>query len=589
MSSNSQKNQLQQSIQDLSPVSLLLNDPILSKDHSATLGSICSAMLEDIHFSGFKNVKTSIASLRADQTDDKYFFLEVLQLVKEIADQRKDVLLQVIVEAAIDELKPSSEIFENSPQTQNQEIKVDLSSTQADLTDGKNYEIKGGQNLVDKSCVKNEEKQIKNKKDEEKNLDLEWDCPEDENWEKYIVKDIKIKTELEIAHKKKFLSIDDVVDPNYKSKNETKKEDLLTLSITPKNTNQNYQVYLIDSFTPSKDLKSIMNYLSIRQIVGLDTEFTREKGAVYVQISTYDYGFVFNLNEDESFIRLDAEQTNVPLPKDYTIFRYNEEFKDWLKIFLADSSIKKIGFSINSDKDMINRYYLGQLNVKKDFLGFISIEELVYSSTKITNIGLSVMTQRVYGKLLDKDFQQFIAELCDLGAEEVEYAILDALVPLFLYKLYFGYLQADLFIEDKENEGVLNFQIPLMNKDVLGEETYSEERMSLDGHIISPGLKRIDGQSDVFLIDKMCAHVGDQLYKLGYNCTYVEHKGYNGNIFRFQIFFNFFLEIFRIVSDPKFNHIFITADKYLIKKTKVKNWVLFTGKKETLDSKSKFK
>jgi hypothetical protein len=84
---------------------------------------------------------------------------------------------------------------------------------------------------------------------------------------------------------------------------------------------------LIDSFTPESDVDIALDYLSSIPVFGMDTEFTREKGAVYIQISTLNYGFIFNLNEDEEEVIHYRE--NEGLYEDHheqILFRYNSNF-----------------------------------------------------------------------------------------------------------------------------------------------------------------------------------------------------------------------------------------------------------------------
>ena len=93
---------------------------------------------------------------------------------------------------------------------------------------------------------------------------------------------------------------------------------------------------------------------------------------------------------------------------------------------------------------MINRFYLSELVPKDDFKSFLSIEDYLFSARSSMNLGLSSMTKRIFGKELDKDLQQFIAEATNLGYEEVQYAILDALLPIIFYQIYMGSNSSDV-------------------------------------------------------------------------------------------------------------------------------------------------
>lgn len=93
------------------------------------------------------------------------------------------------------------------------------------------------------------------------------------------------------------------------------------------NKNPNYEVYLIDSFTPEEDLDIIMKYLSEIKVCSLNSEFSKRKVAAYVQVSTLKYGFVFNLNEREEEVKkLLESMRKIYNPYTHVLLRHNENF-----------------------------------------------------------------------------------------------------------------------------------------------------------------------------------------------------------------------------------------------------------------------
>jgi ribosomal protein L15 len=56
-------------------------------------------MVKAVSFQGFQNVEKTISKMRQKEADDRDFFLRVLEMIGELADLKKDVVLQAIVES----------------------------------------------------------------------------------------------------------------------------------------------------------------------------------------------------------------------------------------------------------------------------------------------------------------------------------------------------------------------------------------------------------------------------------------------------------------------------------------------------------
>ena len=168
---------------------------------------------------------------------------------------------------------------------------------------------------------------------------------------------------------------------------------------------EKFEKIYIDSV--DKKFENAVSYINQQTLVGLDTEFF-EKGATYIQISTLEKGFVFNLFK----------------------LRFEEKVREFFKNFCLDPKIKKVGFSINSDEKEIRRAFQ---NTFEYLQGFFSFEDKLTLSRTSNNMGLTGFCKRLFGKHLNKDLQNWVAESEELDEGEIEYCIMDALAPLTIY------------------------------------------------------------------------------------------------------------------------------------------------------------
>lgn len=165
-------------------------------------------------------------------------------------------------------------------------------------------------------------------------------------------------------------------------------------------------MHIIDN---TADAKAAINYLRKESIVGFDTE-TRpsfRKGQLrqmaLMQVSTEDECFLFRLNK-------------IGIP-------------DFLKDFIEDKSILKIGLSLKDDFRVLSRSYDSHTTPE----GFIDLQHMV-KEYGINDIGL----QRIYAILFDKRISkgQKLSnwEAEELTYEQQEYASIDAWACLKIYQ-----------------------------------------------------------------------------------------------------------------------------------------------------------
>jgi hypothetical protein len=64
----------------------------------------------------------------------------------------------------------------------------------------------------------------------------------------------------------------------------------------------------------------------------------------------------------------------------------------------------------------------------------------------------------------------------------------------------------------------------------------NENNLSLMGQIYSPIFHESALKTHKFIIDKMCAQVGDELVNLGYDCYFFEDQTYDGKFPKSNLF-----------------------------------------------------
>ena len=151
------------------------------------------------------------------------------------------------------------------------------------------------------------------------------------------------------------------------------------------------------------------------RLVGVDVEcHLRKEKATYMQLSTDSYGIIFNIRS----IKL----------------REHQRVQAFMRRLLETTEVKKVGHSLSHDRKMIKQAFFGDI----EFTGNASLEDIYFTAPLKTNVlGLSSMCLRAFGFPLNKDLQSHIGEQESLYTEEEkEYAILDALAPVTLYKKF---------------------------------------------------------------------------------------------------------------------------------------------------------
>lgn len=158
---------------------------------------------------------------------------------------------------------------------------------------------------------------------------------------------------------------------------------------------------MVDGLTPKRDINLIFDFLESHTHIGLDTEFTQNRGATYIQISTLQYGFIFNTAQKNSDVREQMEWENINPNKVPHPLRYNPVFLDRLRALLCNPHIYKIGYSLGNDIKAIKRLFNGDFEEEK-VGGMLGLEKYLF--TFPSNMGLSTLVKRHYGLPLNKDF-----------------------------------------------------------------------------------------------------------------------------------------------------------------------------------------
>ena len=162
----------------------------------------------------------------------------------------------------------------------------------------------------------------------------------------------------------------------------------------------------------SKDFVEAMDYLDKQVMLGFDTEFVSKDSmllATYLQISSLEQGYVINLQHSQ----------------------HDPKFKERIFALFSNGLIKKIAFGVDNDVKALSRTF----NNLMEFHGIVGLEKSLFTTESSSVLGLAAICRRFYGKPLDKGSQQTIASIQDLtDPKDLEYAALDALVPVALYE-----------------------------------------------------------------------------------------------------------------------------------------------------------
>ena len=350
-----------------------------------------------------KQVLKDLQKTRENCLGDLEFCKEIFKTLQEFAEMREDVMLMSIVKGTQNILGgnyarptgtgirfpdsyPSSDHQEYEEENEKKFSKKKAPSAKIDLDGDNDQKYKRTAPKITKrppqssweECKKPSDNKSQDSKIEEKKEFDEW--TDDENAAKPTEKedfgDWGCGSDLD-----QYLKVEDI-----------QKDD-------------KFEKIYIDSV--DEKFENAVTYINQQTLVGLDTEFF-DKGATYIQISTLEKGFVFNLNK----------------------LRFEEKVRSFFQEFCLNPKIEKVGFSIQSDTKEIRRAFQNQF---EDLQGFFSFEEKLTLSRTSNNMGLTGFCNRVFGKHLNKDLQNWVAESQELDEDEIEYCILDALAPLTIY------------------------------------------------------------------------------------------------------------------------------------------------------------
>lgn len=217
-------------------------------------------------------------------------------------------------------------------------------------------------------------------------------------------------------------------------------------------------------------LSDWMAYFNSQDLVGLDTEFVSSKGnlpvATYIQIASMDRGIIVNLQAEEIKYGTTVKKEGCP----------DFNFRKELKSLFENKAIRKIGFGFEHDiKALKGTFPVSVYNADEDDSQEISSEaQSIFGEIKFDNffdlvnnmftnkgptLGLTHISQRAFGKGLDKSAQETIAHEKSLTEKsDIEYGILDALIPIAVYNLYKSSIDSPCYDDFYKLEGAINSQ-----------------------------------------------------------------------------------------------------------------------------------
>lgn len=168
--------------------------------------------------------------------------------------------------------------------------------------------------------------------------------------------------------------------------------------------------YIYMSTYDEEGVQKILAAFKNQEYLGLDSEFhLRDAKCTYIQIATEKFGVIFNIQNSK--------------------FRFDPNFKGYLKQLMETESIKKVGHSISQDAKVIKRAFFGEVNISQ----LHSLEDMMFTC-RTSILSLSNMCYRVFGKSLNKEFQSWIGERKEMDEDDQkEYAIMDALAPVAIF------------------------------------------------------------------------------------------------------------------------------------------------------------
>jgi hypothetical protein len=371
---------------------------------------------------GVENAKLFLKDVRGKKRNFKEFLFWFLEILKELAEMREDVILSALVEGLVDVVEDEekddelmegervkkqskeSEFYdrkEAEKETFNPKCKIDYWRESSAEEEEEEYESEG---MIEKSGDVGTKTQEEEKPKESEPVENQ----EDENLE-------RITSELNDNQVKEVDQDEQLAEPNQTTHQPKQEEDkwssfhdsenewsdasnpsepikpkikYLDQTAKPEPTNflqisdltdKSYKIDYIEKADKAK-LDEVFDHLHSQRIVGIDSEFTEKKGATFIQISSLERGFIFNMNKKG--------------------IKFGKHCRAKLKKFLENKRIIKIGYSVESDVRMINRAFQNNFQLK----GFETIENKLYLCRTSNSIGLSKLCQRIFGKLKNQIF-----------------------------------------------------------------------------------------------------------------------------------------------------------------------------------------
>lgn len=279
-----------------------------------------------------------------------------------------------------------------------------------------------------------------------------------------------------------------------------------------RNIQKNYKAHYIHD--ANEEFDSASRYLLKQKLVGFSCELDTDK-ASFLQISVLKRGFAFNIKK----------------------LKQSEKARSFFLKFMKKRTILKV-----VQGSEIKFRALGRaLGSSIKFESFLTLEEKLFTTRAASSINLSTMCLRLYKKKLDQDFVQWVGQSEFLSADDLHYALLEALSPLILFK------SLRLALEASPPQPILMYDPSWFEK-------------------ISPK----------FFVDEMLKHIYKLLKANGYESRYKKEKSYEGKIL-------FKKEIVERCGREK--RVLVTTDKYLVYHPQIINVIVYRGKKQFLQGK----
>jgi len=361
-----------------------LKDSTMFESKSPQLSSLYISYLDGIKSEADSNIMANLQSIKEEIHNPIKFAVEVLSLIKEIAEGKVDIMTLSIANSAIKILEDEIKSEENAQApAQFETLKIVNGNNPEHLNRFLNPKKNINREMEDSL----EKKPISNGRDQSDVIEAK----------ETIITDLEISNN---HHKNKeggFESWSEPSSPLNKTQPPPKKQEGYSKYLSTEDINPDYEIIYLQG--ASKDeLEESYRYINEQEIVGIDTEFFG-KGANYIQISTLEKGYIYNLIYDQDKLRFD------------------EDFRKFLFNFCGNEKITKVGLCLDADIEAIRKAMQYRIN-QEGFSGWKDIHDLVMLSRTSNSLGLSDYTSRVLGIVIYNNRQTNEQGTSTMGCRE---------------------------------------------------------------------------------------------------------------------------------------------------------------------------